>query len=317
MKHLMAYCLLILIAIAATQPASAQTVEMTFNLQPKFVVGQQSRYSIWTRRATVTEVSIMGRQRKQQSSYIIDGEMTWSVLWVNGDGSATCQMTFDWLSLNMTLPDGSTKHNDTRDGTAEVPTVSAVLTAMVGKPVEVTMSVDGTATAVSGIDAMRSAAGEGVEIPEDLDFIETACDLATLPYAPAQATVSQSWETAFRWTHEMGHMNHAINYTLDGVRNVQGIDLATITGKGILTLDVDQTKLPPQDNVQVDVNLEDGSIQSQILLDMDRHEAVGRNVVMKTRIRMTMDNGTNAISQVTDETIHSQALRISETDPIP
>ena len=313
----MAYCLTLLLTLTAIQPAWAQNAEMTFNLQPRFVAGQQARYSLWTRRTTVTEVSLMGRQRKQQASYVINGEMTWSVLSVNGDGSATCQMTFDWLSLNMTMPDGSTKINDTRDGTAEVPSVWAVLNAMVGRSVEVTMNADGTATAVTGTDAMRSAAGDDVDLPEDLDFIETACDLATLPYAPAQASINQSWEAAFRWTHELGHMNHAINYTLTSVRKVQGIDLATVTGNEILTLDLDQTKLPPQDNVNVDIALEDGNITSQILLDLDRHEAVGRNVVMKTRIRTTMDNGENAIVQTTHETIHSQALRISETDPTP
>ena len=108
MKHLMAYCLTLLLTLTAIQPAWAQNAEMTFNLQPRFVAGQQARYSLWTRRTTVTEVSLMGRQRKQQASYVINGEMTWSVLSVNGDGSATCQMTFDWLSLNMTMPDGST-----------------------------------------------------------------------------------------------------------------------------------------------------------------------------------------------------------------
>mgnify|MGYP001174679405 CR=1 FL=1 len=295
----------------------AQTSEMVFDLRPKFKVGQQARYSLWTKRNTATQITLMGKNRQQASSYIVEGDATWSVLAVNADGSAQCQMVFDWFSLTLTLPDGTTQNNDTRDGTADNPQVYPVLQAMVAKPIEVAMAADGSVKSVAGTDAMRASVAEEVDIPEDLDFIESASDLATLPFAPTQVSVGQSWETAYRWSHELGHMNHAVNYTLSSVRNIAGIDLATVTGNGILTLDMNQDKMPPQqDGVQIDLSLEEGTVQHQVLIDMDRHEAVGRNSLMTTRIRTTMDNGQNSIAQVTTETVQSQALRISETDPV-
>lgn len=305
-----------LLLLTVALPAWAQTSEMTFNLQPKFVAGQQARYSLWTRRNTLTQVTVLGNTRQQSTSYIVEGEATWSVISTNEDGTAQCQMSFDWFSLTFTMPDGSVQVNDTRNGTAQTPQVYPVLSAMVGRPLEVVMAADGSVKSITGTDAMRSAAGDENELPEDIDFIESASDLATLPFAPAQATIGQSWETGFRWSHELGRMNHAVNFTLSSVRNVKGIDLATITGNGILTLDIDQDKMPKEDGVQIDISLDEGTIAHQILLDMDRHEAVGRNSLMTTRIRTSMNDGTNSITQLTSETVQSQALRISETDPV-
>jgi hypothetical protein len=219
--------------------------------------------------------------------------------------------------VTLTMPDGSTQVNDTRNGTSQTPPVYAVIMAMVGHPVDVAMAADGSAISVSGTDAMRSAAGADVELPEDLDFVESASDLATLPFAPAAATVGQSWDASFRWSHELGFMNHSVRYSLDSVRNIHGINLATITGQGTMTLDIDPAKLPKDDSVQVDVSLVNGSFRQQVLMDMDRREAVGRNSVMTTQIRTTMNAGENNITQLTSETVQSQALRISETDPVP
>lgn len=296
--------------------ALAEDAQQAIDLRPRFVAGQQARYSMWTRRNTHTQVTLMGNTREQSTSYVIEGDATWSVLSVNADGSAQCQMTFDWFSLTLTLPDGTIQVNDTRNGTSQNEEVYKVLSAMVGRPVTVEMAADGMAKSVTGTDAMRSVAGAETEIPKDLDFVESACDLATLPMAPAQTTVGQSWDAAFRWSHELGHMNHDISYTLVSLRNVHGIDLATVSGKGRLALEVDASKLPQDNGVQVDIGLDDGSIVNQILIDMDRHEAVGRNTLMTTRIHSTMTNGENTISQLTTETVQSQALRISETDPV-
>jgi hypothetical protein len=318
MKDLLHYrwlCLLITVVLASF--ATAQDTPLTLDLQPKFIAGQQSRYSLWTKRSTRSQVTVAGNTREQSTSYIVDGQGTWSVISVNGDGSAQCQMTFDWLSFTLTMPDGSTQVNDTRNGTSQTPPVYAVIMAMVGHPVDVAMAADGSAISVSGTDAMRSAAGADVELPEDLDFVESASDLATLPFAPAAATVGQSWDASFRWSHELGFMNHSVRYSLDSVRNIHGINLATITGQGTMTLDIDPAKLPKDDSVQVDVSLVNGSFRQQVLMDMDRREAVGRNSVMTTQIRTTMNAGENNITQLTSETVQSQALRISETDPVP
>lgn len=318
MKHLMNHRLLpVLLLSLLAVPTLAQNGPMTLDLRPHFVAGQQSRYSLWTRRNTRTQIDIMGNTRQQATSYIVEGAATWTVNSVNPDGSAQCQMTFDWFSFTLTLPDGTTQVNDTRNGTNQTPSVYAVLTAMVGRPIDVAMAADGSVISVSGTDAIRSAAGADVQLPEDLDYVESASDLATLPFAPASATVSQNWQANYRWSHELGHLNETVNYTLDSVRNIHGIDLATISGQGTVQLDVDPDKLPKQDNVQVDVNLDDGSFQTQVLMDMDRHEAVGRNSLLKTKILTTMQAGENAISQTTLETVQSQALRISETDPTP
>ena len=286
------------------------------DLRPRFVVGQQAKYSLWSKRFTQVQVTVMDKIKNHDAHYTVEGESTWTVLSVNGDGSAQCQMTFDWLSLNITLPDGTVQINDTRDGTNESPRAYDVLAAMVGKPVELTMAADGSVLAVSGTDAMRNGVAEDVTIPEDLDFMESASDLATLPFAPAQATVSQNWDRSFRWTHEMGHLNHNVQFTLDSVRKVHGIDLATISGKGTLTLDIAQEKLPPaNDDVTVNVVLNEGTIEHQILMDLSRHEVVGRNTLQKTVISTSMSSDKFSVAQTTTETLQGQALRIFETDP--
>ena len=118
MKHRLHPYLAFVLILTFTLPTLAQSTEMIFNLQPRFIAGQQARYSLWTRRNTQTQITVLGNTRQQASSYIIKGEATWTVLSVNGDGSAQCQMTFDWFALTLTLPDGNTQINDTRNGTA-------------------------------------------------------------------------------------------------------------------------------------------------------------------------------------------------------
>lgn len=304
----------VLTLIACSVGTHAQ--EKIVDLQPRFVVGQQSRYSLWSKRTTQVQVTVMDKVKSHDAHYTVEGESTWTVLSVNDDGSAQCQMTFDWLTLKITMPDGTVQNNDTRDGTNESDRAYEVLAAMVGQPVELSMAADGSVTAVSGTDAMRNSAAEDVRIPEDLDFIESASDLATLPFAPAKATVNQNWDTSFRWTHEMGHLNHDVQFTLDSVRKVHGIELATISGKGTLTLDLAEDKLPPSnDDVDVNVVMDEGTIEHQILMDLSRHEVIGRNTLQKTVISTSMRSDKFSVAQTTTETVQGQALRISETDP--
>ena len=318
MKYFLHYrfVLFVLLALLSTSLQAQQGAD-TVDLRPRFIAGQQARYSLWTRRNTQTQVTILEDVRQQDGGYVVEGEASWQVLLVDPDGSAQCQMTFDWFSLTIDLPDGTQQVNDTRTGANQSPGVYEVISAMVDNPVTFTMAADGSATAVFGTQAMRSAAGADVELPGDLDFIESASDLATLPFAPANASVNQSWDSSFRWSHELGHMNYAVESTLTSVGSVHGIDLATITSTGEIALDVDYEKLPKDENLQLDVTLEEGSFEQQVFMDMDRHEAVGRNSVLRTVIHTTMNSDDYSVSQVVRQTVHSQALRISETDVMP
>ena len=318
MKYFLHYRFVMFVLLALLSSSlQAQPTAVAVDLRPRFMAGQQARYSLWTRRDTQTQVTVMENVHQQDGGYVVEGEATWQVLFVNPDGSAQCQMTFDWFSLTFDLPDGTQQFNDTRTGANQSLGVYEVISAMVDHPVEFTMTADGSVTAVSGTQAMRSAAGVDVELPSDLDFIESASDLATLPFAPAKASVNQSWDSNFRWSHELGHMNYAVESTLTSVGKVHGIDLATIISMGAITLDVDHEKLPKDENLQLDVTLEEGSYQQQVFMDMDRHEVVGRNSVLRTVILTIMNSDEYSVSQVVRETVRSQALRISETDGMP
>lgn len=302
----------LLIVAAIAQGASAQDV---VDLRPQFVAGRWARYEFWVVRQQDNTTSAQGQTRSGQTRIEMTGELLWSVDRVAGDGSATCTMTLSWMTADLTLPSGERQRNDSRRPRGENEATHQMLRAMADVPLTVDVAADGSILAVRGVDAMQRRAPEGVTVPDELDFIETCTDLATLVAAPAQARVGDTWSTQFVWNHPFGKLRHDVRYALDSVGVVEGIPLATVSGSAKLKLDVDPSKLPganQPDGPKVNVRMTRGSFSTQVQFDLDRHEAVGRNTVQETQVRVTISFMGRQATSTTDEVIQSQVLRIAE-----
>lgn len=304
--------LVCVIAMAAGS-ASAEEAASRIDLRPHFVQGRSSRYSLWTLRRQDVTIALAGRTQSASTQMIIEGEVSWKVLSVAGDGSAVCTMTIDWLTFDLTTTDGKHQFNDSRQGTGDTEKVHNLMRAMAGVPVTVHAAADGSITRVEGVEAMRGRAAEGVKVPDDLDFVESASDLATLPYAPAEIAQGGTFNAKFGWSHEMGIMNHDSVFTVSSVEQVAGIGVATVDGHSRLTFQPDFSKLPP-DAPKMSVELKSGEATTQTMFDLDRHEAVGRNSRQNTTIQITMDlpNQNQTLVRTLTESVQGQVLRISE-----
>lgn len=311
----------------APPPPSSETAaaHAPLDLRPKYQAGRVSRFWVWTQRDQTTQVQSAGQSRNVAVRMVFEGELTWSVDRVHPDGSASCTMTVDWMSATLTDPQGATQSNDSRRASGDNDAVQRLLKAMAGVPIRLEMAADGRATSASGVEAIRQKAGEGVNVPDELDFLESASDLATLPAAPeptkpanasgdpATPAIQAAWDAAFIWNHELGKMRYATRYNLLSREEIAGIPVATVRGESGLSLEVDPAKLAvPAGGPRVDVRLVNGKHATQVMYDLQRGEAVGRDSTQTTRIEARMQmNGQTAI-RITDETLRSQALRIEE-----
>lgn len=291
--------------------AQAQSEPAPLNLRPQWQPGQTARYEIWGRRVRSMEMSVGGRSRQTSVTIDTTGEITWTVDRVKPDGGATCIMTLDWMTATITPSEGEVQRNDSRRAQGDAPMVHDLLRAMAGVPLTVEVAPDGSIEDVRGVDAIRRRAQHEEMVPEELDFIESANDLATVPDVPAALEPGDTWQAEYRWTHEMGFLHHDVTYTLAGVEHLAGIPVATVEARGDLELEVDRSKMP--DNAPpIDVKLVGGDVRSQIMFDLQRHETVGRNTVQRTTIDVAIRLPQQTISQRTQETVQSQALRVAE-----
>ena len=106
-------------------------------------------------------------------------------------------------------------------------------------------------------------------------------------------------------------MHHQTQYTLDAVDHVEGVDIATVSARATLELEPDMSKFP-ENAPQPQIDLTEADFSSQIMFDLSRHEAVGRDTVENRTVTMTMDVGDLSIVTTMKEKIHSQVLRIEE-----
>jgi len=299
-------------AVLAADPAAPAADEA--NLRPKFVAGRTARYDIWSLRKQDVTMSFLGETQKNQTALETQGEITWRTDRVNADGSATCTMTIEWLTATSRTDDDEA-HADSRKAAADNPAIHAVLKAIAGVPIAVEMAADGTVTAVKGVDAIRNKLGKDGSAPDELDFMETAADLAAIAAAQEKAALNRNWKTAADWNHELGKLHHDTTFTLTGLEEVAGIRLATVTGVAKLRLDLDKSKIPGggvAGGPQIDVKLASGEATTQVMFDLSRREAVGRNSIQTTRIEARITHMGQVLTRLMDETIQSQALRIEE-----
>lgn len=310
------FLILAITALAMAPLALAQEAQ-TYNLRPNWTPGQTARYEVWTDRTQHAVVTLAGQKQTDDLHMTSEGEVTWTVEQVKADGSATCTMTLEWLALDYTPDGGKTLKNDSRKGSGDIEPFHALLKAMTGVPLKVSVAADGTVTKVSGVKAIASKIKAELKetVPEELDFIETASDLATLIAAPETANAGKKWDTDAKWTWSdspfEGHMHHDMTFTLSGIEDLAGLPVAVIDGKSKLRLELDRSKLP-EGMPPTDVKLVKGDMQTQIMFDLTRHEAVGRNTIQNTTVDFIIRLPNATITRRLEETLRGQALRIEE-----
>ena len=298
------------VALLCSAGAFAQS-DTAVDLRPHWEAGHKSVYEFWGQHERVTTRSIAGQSDDSSLSVESRGQVTWVVDRVKPDGSYACTMVLDWMEATYQTPDGRKLKSDSRKGSGEPEAMHDRLRAMAGVPLTVEVAADGSITKLTGVDKMKRKAKDAETIPEELDFIETAADLATLVAAPKSLEPGKSWNTDFRWSHELGHLEHDVTYTLAGVEHIEGIRLATVNGKSKLKLDVDRSGFPAG-GPQINIRLIEGAADTQVLFDLQRHEAIGRNSSHSETVEMTMRNQNISINVRMTTRVQGQILRISE-----
>jgi hypothetical protein len=288
-------------------PAAAQDAAATFDLRPRFKEGRTTKYDVWTRRQQTNVVSVAGQSQTAQMQMEVTGQVTWRVDRVNADGSAVCTMATDWMAVSMTA-EGQTVKADSRGG-GDNERLQTLVEALANNPVTYEISADGLVQSVSGIDAIQQAAGD-IEAPDEDDFTESAYDLATLPGALAELSPGGGWTQTIKLTHEMGAFEAPVQYRLETVERIAGIPVANISAQAPLTFTPELPELP--EGATADARLIEGSLTSQVMFDLSRHEAVGRNTIQKQTLRVQLQLGARTISREVTEVIHGQVLRAAE-----
>ena len=298
--------------LAMTGPLPpVQAFDEGVNLQPQWYEGQQSRYEFWNFRQQSTTMELGGQQRRMDNTMESEGEITWRVDKVRADGSASCTMVLDWMCITITGPEGDEQYNDSRQGSGDTEPLHQLLKAMAGVALTVAVDSDGTISGVDGVEVMARGVDEPLIVPDELNFMESASDLASLPGAPSLVEQGDAWKQQFRWDHDMGFMNYSTTFTLDTVEQIEGIPIATVSSRSKLKLDFDDSELPPG-SPPVDVRLVEGRQESQVIFDLNRHEAVGRNTSEHQTINMSVRLPQHTFTRLIEQDMQGQVLRISE-----
>jgi len=315
--------LLTILALLAALPLAAQDTEPT-SLRPQWTVGQTATYEFWGKTQKDETAQILGQEQSESTTFTSEGEVSWRVDSVNEDGSATCTMQLKKIVFMIKAGDNEPITMDSDNPSGDRPAFDNLMSAMTQTPLTVTVASDGTITRVEGVDAMQTAAGSEAQqadiIPEELDFKETASDLATLISAPADATPGQTWSATNTWNHEDvfpqadTKAKWDTTFTFDSVGEIAGVPIATIKTESDVDIQVDLSQLP-ENAPDIDIQISDTSASGEVLFDLSRHEAVARNETMRYTAAITVASPRPELPAITVkvvETNQSQLLRISE-----
>ncbi len=305
--------------VASGSLAAAQDDADAIDLRPRWETGQTARYHFTNTRTSHSVVSFNGNTQETDMTVDSEGDVVWTVDEVKDNGDAVCTMTLDWMTASFT-GEGESAQNDSRKGSGDIPYVHDLLKAMTKKELKVHVNADGSIEKVEGIKAMRDAAEDADAIPDERDFLETATDLATVPFAPAAAVAGDSWEAEFEWNYgivgmDVGSLTQGWEFTLAGTEDIGGVPVAIINGTSDgMKLDDSkaQDEMPPE-APPVKIKLADSEGTSNVIFDLSRHEAVGRTTALTTKldIAIPLPNG-QTIHRTVEETIVSQTLRVAE-----
>jgi hypothetical protein len=308
MRHLPAIALICLwlAGAAAAQDAPPDPID----LRPTWVDGQTSRYRIVTERLTTVRLADMAESHSSHMK--LTSQVTWQVIDADDGGGGTCRMTINDMQVVLTDPAGR-EHTVTRTRADEehLKPVQNLLKGMTAKPLTVTVASDGRVTDVAGWQKVRTAAGEAGENITETDFHEAATDLALLVGGPAQTAAGDRWSEKFDWDHQTGTLHLDTTFTLIGTETIADIPIATIDSNSDLTLTVDKAKLGERAD-RTTVRLKDGTESMQVIYDLSRHEAVGRNTDRSLTLEMTLQGSGSRQTRYIDQRIRSQVLRIAE-----
>lgn len=313
----------LLLVLLVMLPVQGQDAVPT-NLRPQWTVGQTATYEFWGKTEKAETAQVLGQERSETTTFISEGKVSWRVDAVNEDGSATCTMQLKQIIFTIKAGEMDPIKFDSDNPSGERPAFDNLMSAMTQTPLTVTVAADGTIGKVEGIDALRNAAGNEAQeadiVPEELDFKETASDLATLIAAPAEATPGQTWTATNTWNHEDVFPNAETKakwdttYTFDSIGEIAGVPIATIKTKSDVDIQVDLSELP-EGAPDIDIQISDTSASGEVLFDLSRHETVARNETMTYTAAITIAPPRPEIPAITVkivETNQSQLLRVSE-----
>ncbi len=308
-------CLLLawLTAITIAQPTPET---QTFDLTPHFTKGRTTRYQIWSQRIQNQTLTMGQHTRQWETQVQIDAQVSWAVEQVRHDGSAKCRMTLEWITAKLTGPDSKTLDCDSRQRSGKPEPFHQLLRAMAGVPLTLDLTPDGQVRKIQGTDAIRRQAPQGIEVPDDSAFIDSANELAVIAKGPPATKLNQKWDAQFSSTLPLGKLHQSMRYALGSVETLEGIPIATITGTAKLRFEPQLQHITSRlgKGAKAHARLKDGHVETQILFDLQRHEAVGRNTIENRRIETRISWQNQLLVRTIDEQIHSQALRIVEEE---
>lgn len=324
MKHA-APILAVAFALLLPLPALAQDdADKPTSLRPTWQVGQSAGYEFWGRTVKQETATIMGRTQTEATTFVSEGKLAWTVDQVNADGSAACTMRLSSIKFTITAGEQEPMVIDSAKPSGQQPMFDELVAAMVGTPLTVRVNADGTIDAVQGIDEIANAAGQQAReadiVPDELDFIETASELATLLAAPAAATPGQTWNAKNTWNHDAvvpgtdAQAKWDTTFTFDSLGQIAGVPIATIKTESDIDLKVDLSQWP-EGAPDIDIDIQNASGAGEILFDLSRSETAARNDKMSYTANITIAppaDGMPPIKVVVKETSQSQLLRVSE-----
>lgn len=315
--------LLFVAALLCVLPAAAQDAEPT-SLRPSWEVGRTTTYEFWSKTQKTEDAVIFDQPQNKTTTFYSEGQASWTVDRVNDDGSALCTMKLLKMKFTAEYDGQEPLVLDSENPEGDGNVFDSLLSAMVSTPLTITMKPDGTVESIEGVDALQAAAGQEAQdadvIPEELDFIESATEMATLLSAPEQATVGQTWNAKNTWNHESVIPNidtkadWDTTYTFASLGQIAGVPIATIKSESRVELKPDLSDLP-EGASDVDIRFDSVTATGEALYDLSRNEVVARNKTMTYHATIDITPPTDRVPPIQvkmKETSVSQLLRIAE-----
>ncbi len=307
--------------VAASPNSTAQDTEpkpakagATHELRPKFEEGRTSQYDFRGKRTTNTVATGPRGEIAVRRTMDSEGRVLWTVEQVNADGSASCVMTLQWLTLTIVHGDNDPNVIDSREQGDDDDGLARRIAAFVAKPLRCEVGADGTVLSISGVDAIRAAIEQAQNAGgpvEDEMFLEQASTLATIPGIQSALELDATWQSSNTWSRDYGKIHEPMDYQLTSVEQIAGIPIVTVNARTDLGFEPDEEKLG---GGRIDIQMTEGQSTAQIIFDTQRHEVIGRNSVESFRIQISANSENLRFTSVVDEHIQSQLVRVAEEE---